>query len=408
MMLERRLEKLVRQGDLTVSWPGGRLRLGDGSGPPVGAVIRDRRTALRIALNPGLAVGEAWMDGTLTLSEGSIYDLLDVAGRNWRHRRRRPGPLALWWDDRLRQRNARQAARRNASHHYDLSLDLYRRFLDEDLQYSCAYFTDPTMSLEAAQAAKKRHIAAKLRLEPGQKVLDIGCGWGGLALTLAREFGATVDGVTLADEQLATAERRARDNGLDDRARFALTDYRDVAGPYDRIVSVGMFEHVGRPGYQAYFDTVARLLNDDGVAVIHAIMRAEGPAVTQPWIARYIFPGGYIPALSEVLPAVERAGLVICDVEILRLHYALTLRRWRERFEARRGEIATLYDERFCRMWEFYLAASEVAFRRHGHAVFQLQLAKRVDAVPITRDYITDADRASRPARAARPASRAA
>ena len=223
-------------------------------------------------------------------------------------------------------------------------------------------------------------------------MLDIGCGWGGLALTLAQETGAEVEGVTLSTEQFATATQRAEALGLDGRARFSLSDYRDVEGPYDRIVSVGMFEHVGRPNFQAYFDQVARLLKDDGVGVIHSIGRVEGPAFTQPWIAKYIFPGGYIPALSEVLAAVERSGLMVTDVEVLRLHYAETLRAWRERFAARRAEAARMYDERFCRMWEFYLAVSELAFRYRGHMVFQLQVAKRIDAVPLTRDYIGEAE----------------
>jgi cyclopropane-fatty-acyl-phospholipid synthase len=248
------------------------------------------------------------------------------------------------------------------------------------------------MGLAEAQAAKKRHLAAKLLLEPGQKVLDIGCGWGGLALSLARAADITVDGITLSTEQLALASARAEAAGLAERARFSLTDFRDAKGPYDRIVSVGMFEHVGRPNYQAYFDQVASLLADDGVAVIHSIGRADGPNFTQPWVAKYIFPGGYIPSLSEVLPCVERAGLVVDDIEILRLHYAETLRCWRERFAERRAEIAQIYDERFCRMWEFYLSISELAFRYRGHMVFQLQLTKKVDAAPITRDYMALSD----------------
>jgi cyclopropane-fatty-acyl-phospholipid synthase len=319
--------------------------------------------------------------------------LVDLIGRNAKYRPlKRAGALAQWWLDRRLQANARAAARRNVAHHYDLSVDFYRRFLDPDLQYSCAYFADPGMSLEQAQAAKKQHLAAKLLLKQGQSVLDIGCGWGGLGLSLARAAEVRVDGITLSTEQLATARWRAESSGLADRARFSLTDYRDVAGPYDRIVSVGMFEHVGRPNYQTYFDQIARLLKDDGVAVVHSIGRADGPAFTQPWVAKYIFPGGYIPSLSEVLPCVERAGLIVADLEILRLHYAETLRCWRERFTAQRAEIAAMYDERFCRMWEFYLSISELAFRYRGHMVFQMQLTKRVDAAPITRDYMARND----------------
>ena len=397
MGLEDYLKTTIRKGDLTVILPGGRtLRLGDGAGPPVKVRLRDGLTMARLAANPSLALGEAYMDGGVILETGDVHQFLDLVGANFANRPRlkRAGPLTRLLKDLRQHLNDRTAARRNVHHHYDLSVDLYRLFLDEDLQYSCAYFADPAMSLEDAQAAKKRHLAAKLLVEPGQRVLDIGCGWGGLGLTLAGDYAAEVLGVTLADEQLALARQRAKDRGLEDRARFSLTDYRDVAGPFDRIVSVGMFEHVGRPSYQAYFDTIARLLTDDGVALVHSIGRSEGPNTTQPWVAKYIFPGGYIPALSEVLPAVERSGLIVTDVEILRLHYAETLRHWRERFAAARPEVGRLYDERFCRMWEFYLAASEVSFRHSGHMVFQLQLAKRIAAVPLTRDYIGPAEQA--------------
>ncbi|HEX6860927.1 MAG TPA: cyclopropane-fatty-acyl-phospholipid synthase family protein [Caulobacteraceae bacterium] len=395
MGLQRYLASLVREGSLTVRIGGGRaFTVGSGE-PALSVVVADYRTAARIGANPAMAVGEAFMDGRLSVENGDIYDLVDFAGRNMRHQNRpRPGWMRRWLSNLFQQANARTASRRNVAHHYDLSVDLYRRFLDEDMQYSCAYFADPDMSLEEAQMAKKRHIAAKMLLEPGMSVLDIGCGWGGMGLTLAEEFGADVRGVTLSTEQLATANQRAEARRLADRAKFTLTDYRDVEGPFDRIVSVGMFEHVGRPNYQAYFDAVARLLSEDGVAVIHSIGRSDGPSLTQPWIAKYIFPGGYIPALSEVLPAVERAGLIVADIEILRLHYAETLRHWRERFTARRGEVAKLYDERFCRMWEFYLAASEIAFRHRDHMVFQLQLTRKIDAVPITRDYIGPAEAA--------------
>jgi cyclopropane-fatty-acyl-phospholipid synthase len=405
MSLQSFLRKVVREGALTVRLPDGTAwDLGDGGGPPITVAITSARWVTRLALNPSLAFGEAYMNGGLVLERGGIYDLVDLIGRNAKYRPlKRAGALERWWLDRLLQANQRVAARRNVHHHYDLSVDFYRRFLDPDMQYSCAYFADPGVSLEEAQLAKKRHIAAKLLLGPDHRVLDIGCGWGGLALTLAKETGALVDGVTLSTEQLATAQARAEAAGLASRARFSLTDYRDVQGPYDRIVSVGMFEHVGRPNFRAYFDQIARLLNDDGVAVIHSIGRYEGPSFTQPWIAKYIFPGGYIPAMSEVLACVERAGLMVADVEVLRLHYADTLRAWRERFTAQRAEIAELYDERFCRMWEFYLCLSEIAFRHRGHMVFQLQLVKKVDAVPVTRDYIGEAER-----RFGRPERRAA
>lgn len=410
MALESFLRNVLREGALTLRLPGGQtLSLGDGTGVPVRVAVTSRKWLARIATDPSMAVGEAYMEGALVLEQGRLWDFIDLIGRNAKYRPlKRAGPLARWWLDRRLQANARRAARRNVAHHYDLSVEFYRRFLDPDMQYSCAYFPHPGASLEEAQVAKKRHLAAKLRLEAGQKVLDIGCGWGGLGLSLAKAADVEVHGVTLSTEQLATAQRRAEAAGLSGKARFSLTDYRDVEGPYDRIVSVGMFEHVGRPNYQTYFDQVARLLPDHGVAVVHSIGRADGPAFTQPWIAKYIFPGGYIPALSEVLPCVERAGLVVTDVEVLRLHYAETLKAWRANFERNRAEIEKLHDARFCRMWEFYLCVSEMAFRYRGHFVFQLQLAKRVDAVPITRDYIAETESRIAGAQAMRPIASAA
>lgn len=393
MGLQSVLESVVRQGDLTLKLPGDRtVRLGDGTGPALVARITSAAWAARIAAKPGLGVGEAYMDGGLLLEEGEIAQFIDLIGANAQFKKKKHrGPLRRWLRERLREANARIEARSNVAHHYDLSNELYRRFLDEDMQYSCAYFARPDMTLEEAQVAKKRHIAAKLLLSPGQKVLDIGCGWGGMAMTLAEEGGVEVDGVTLSVEQLALAQQRAEARGLATRARFSLTDYRDVTETYDRVVSVGMFEHVGRPNYQAYFDGVARLLTDDGVAVIHSIGRPER-GVTNAWVAKYIFPGGYIPALSEVMPAIERAGLKVTDIEILRLHYAETLKHWRQRFAAQRAEIAQMHDERFCRMFEFYLGISEQTFRHRGHFVFQLQLAKNTSAVPLTRDYIGAAE----------------
>jgi cyclopropane-fatty-acyl-phospholipid synthase len=295
---------------------------------------------------------------------------------------------------RIYQLNPVWRARRNVAHHYDLSDQLYELFLDDDRQYSCAYFRTPENDLETAQHDKKRHIAAKLLLRPGQKVLDIGSGWGGLAIYLAAESGVEVTGLTLSEEQLKASQRRAAAAGLADRVRFYLRDYREETGQYDRIVSVGMFEHVGVNHYPAFFAKLKGLLAPDGVALLHSIGRMEGPGMTNTWLRKYIFPGGYSPALSEVVPVAERAHLWITDIEVLRLHYAETLRQWRNRFEQNRDRIRALYDERFCRMWEVYLVGSEVAFRRAGHLVFQMQLAKSLDTVPLTRDYMFDWERA--------------
>ena len=393
MILESFLRRTIRLGDLTLWLPGRRtLRVGDGTGPEIVARITSTVWALRILLHAGLSVGEAYMDGGLVLERGGVGDFIDLIGRNAPHRPTPPRSLVSRWKKLVQEANARRRARHNVAHHYDLGDELYRRFLDEDMQYSCAYFAEPGMTLEDAQLAKKRHIAAKLLLEPGQRVLDIGCGWGGLALSLARETGVKVEGVTLSAEQLAEARRRVEAQGLASEVHFSLTDYRDAQGPYDRIVSVGMFEHVGRPNYQAFFDKVASLLADDGVALLHTIGRPQ-PGVTNDWIGKYIFPGGHAPSLSEMMDSIERSGLIVTDIEILRLHYAETLRAWRERFAAKRNEIAALYDERFCRMFEFYLGVSEMSFRQGGQEVFQLQLAKRSDIVPVTRDYMIETER---------------
>lgn len=393
-MIESFLRRMIKVGDLTVRLPDGRmLKAGDGTGPPVSLRV-SAKALRRIALQPGLAFGEAYMNGELVIERGSLWDLLDMVGRSGgRAPAKGRGSLLTRlkrsFKRHLQQANGRLASRRNVTHHYDLSNDLYRRFLDADMQYSCAYFGRPDMSLDEAQAAKKAHIADKLRIGAGQSVLDIGCGWGGMSITLARDYGAKVTGVTLSDEQLSLARERAAAAGLSERIAFELQDYRDVAGPFDRIVSVGMLEHVGAPNLRAYFQTVRRLLDTDGVALVHTIGRMEGPRVTNAFTRKYIFPGGYIPAMSEVTQAIEDAGLWITDVEILRLHYADTLRHWRERFMAD-PEIPTLYPESFRRMWEFYLAGSEMGFRYGGHMVMQFQLTRRIDALPITRDYMVE------------------
>jgi cyclopropane-fatty-acyl-phospholipid synthase len=333
----------------------------------------------------------------LLVEDGTIADLLAIVlGQS--NDGMPPGWARLqWWlrffYRRLQQINVPARARRNVAHHYDLDDHLYSLFLDADRQYSCAYFEAPDQSLDDAQLAKKRHLAAKLLLNKlmpteNQRTLDIGCGWGGLALYLAEHCRARVTGITLSREQWQRASERAVEKNLTQSVDFRMLDYRDLREKFDRIVSVGMFEHVGLIFYDAFFRKAAELLSDDGVMVLHSIGRSEGPNVTNPWIAKYIFPGGYIPALSEVLPSIERAGLLITDIEILRLHYAETLQAWRARFLAHRDEVERLYDQRFVRMWEFYLAASEVAFREQAMMVMQIQLTKRQDVVPVTRDYI--------------------
>jgi len=341
-------------------------------------------------LDPELKLGEAYMDGTLVVEQGSIAEVIAILLRqepvvapNWALER-----LIRHLFRRLQHYNPRSRARHNVAHHYDLDGGLYSLFLDGDQQYSCAYFETPDQSLDDAQLAKKRHLAAKLGLRPGATVLDIGCGWGGLALYLAEIAGAHVTGITLSQEQYQRAQTRALERGRTKDATFRLVDYRDVEGRFDRIVSVGMFEHVGVGFYDTYFAKWAELLADDGVAVLHTIGRSGRPSITNPWIAKYIFPGGYIPSLSEVLPAIERAQLVVTDVEVLQLHYAETLKAWRERFLAHRDEVLRLYDQRFVRMWGFYLACSEMAFREADMVVFQIQMAKRKGLVAATRDYI--------------------
>jgi cyclopropane-fatty-acyl-phospholipid synthase len=356
--------------------------------------LRDRATVRRLLFNPSLAVGEAYMNGTLEPEGCSVHELLDLLITNLALNQAGL-PIARLRNAlrtlkrRIDQYNPAHRARQNVAHHYDLNGRLYSLFLDRDRQYSCAYFPHGDETLEEAQAAKKRHIAAKLCLDrPDLSVLDIGCGWGGMALTLARDFGARVTGITLSQEQLAEARKRAITEGLEDRVRFELQDYRAMNQRFDRIVSVGMFEHVGVGHFREFFDTVARCLEPDGVALVHAIGRSDGPGATNPWIDKYIFPGGYCPALSEVLPPLEKSHLYTTDIEVLRLHYAETLRHWRRRFAANRDTIAALYDERFCRMFEFYLSGSELAFRREGQMVFQIQLGRQQAAVPLTRDYI--------------------
>lgn len=396
MLLARLLDRCVSAGRLTIiNADGARHMIGrrrDGA-PDVAVRVHDHGAQRALFRNPKLAFGELYMDGRLTIERGSLYELLDLLcaavgdldANTWVGRF---SALSGRMTRRLQQYNPVGKAQRNVAHHYDLSDRLYDLFLDNDRQYSCALFSNDNESLEEAQRNKKRHIAAKLLLEPGQSVLDIGCGWGGLALYLARLGGGDVTGLTLSAEQHGVAEQRAKQADLSDRVRFRLQDYRAETGNYDRIVSVGMFEHVGVNHYREYFRKLRRLLKEDGVALLHTIGRAGPPAATNPWLAKYIFPGGYTPALSEIMAAIEKENLWVTDIEVLRLHYAKTLREWHRRFDKNRDAIRDLYDERFCRMWEFYLIACEQAFRRMDQVVFQVQISRQQDAVPLTREYI--------------------
>ncbi|MBS0547510.1 MAG: class I SAM-dependent methyltransferase [Proteobacteria bacterium] len=403
MLLAKVLAGVVGEGRLTIIDAAGRTHRIQGArpGPEATIKIHTSWTGIRLALRPRLAFGEAYMDGTLTVEDGDIYDVMELLGRNIAAVDATPLLRFSYGLQRVlrfvQQYNPIGKAERNVAHHYDLDDKLYDFFLDRDRQYSCAYFNTGNETLEQAQEDKKRHIAAKLCLQPGQKVLDIGSGWGGMALFLAREYGVDVTGVTLSKEQLAVSSRRALEAGLADRVRFKLLDYRLEPDRYDRIVSVGMFEHVGATHYLEYFRKVKDLLTDDGVMLLHAIGRMEPPGGTNPWLRKYIFPGGYTPALSEVTGAIEKTGLWITDIEVLRLHYAETLRHWRKRFLANREKIKATagYDERFCRMWEFYLVGCEVAFRFMNQMVFQVQIARKLDAVPLTRAYILDGERSA-------------
>ena len=393
------LRRVITKGTLTVIDANGKAHVfGGGESPRVTIRLHDKALHHRLLISPKLAAGEAYMDGKLTVEDGTLYDFLNLAGMNMTELEGHPLQAIQLEIGRvlrfIHTYNPVTRARQNVAHLYDLSGTLYDLFLDEDRQYSCAYFATDNDSLEVAQHNKKLHLAAKLRLAPGQKLLDIGSGWGGLALYLANLAGIDVTGVTLSVEQQKVSQQRAVDMGLADRARFKLLDYRKQEGKFDRIVSVGMFEHVGATHYREFFRKVKSLLTDDGIAVLHAIGRMDPPGSTNPWLRKYIFPGGYTPALSEVMKAIEIEGLWVTDIEILRLHYAKTLREWRRRFELNRDKIEALYDARFCRMWEFYLVGCEIAFRHMDQMVFQVQLTRQQDAVPLTRDYITDFERA--------------
>ncbi|RLP25513.1 cyclopropane-fatty-acyl-phospholipid synthase family protein [Mesorhizobium sp. YM1C-6-2] len=399
-MLNRVVSGLVLTGNLSITGPDGKKhRFGDGTGDPVHIHIKTTRAVRAIALDPMLAAPESYMDGDVDFLEGDTLDLLRVAFQNMS-----PTGIDAFWSKaiestrnlfrRFQQVNTTTRSKRNVQRHYDLSGDLYKLFLDNDMQYSCAYFEHPDVSLEEAQAAKKRHLAAKLQPKSGQTVLDIGSGWGGLGLYLAKTFDVDVLGVTLSTEQHGVSTERAQAEGLENHVHFEIKDYRNISERFDRIVSVGMFEHVGVNHYRTFFDKCAQLLKPDGVMVLHSIGRSGPPYATSAFIRKYIFPGGYIPALSEVLPSIEKSGLVVNDIEILRLHYADTLKNWRARFLANRDKAKALYDERFCRMWDFYLAGSEAAFRWQDLMVFQIQLTRKNDTLPVTRGYIEKTEKA--------------
>ncbi|MFT8978959.1 class I SAM-dependent methyltransferase [Gluconobacter oxydans] len=395
------LRKFIQTGSLRVTFSDGAVRTYRGRKPGLeaGLQLLNKQAERALIINSGLACGEEYMAGSIGPDGCTLETLLTVLMENINGH----GHVFEEIEDRLRYvtrawktLNSLKKSRSNVAHHYDLNGTLYDLFLDKDRQYSCAYFAREDMTLEEAQIAKKQHIASKLNLDrPGLEVLDIGCGWGGMALTLAKDYGAKVLGITLSREQLEVARKRAKEEGLEGQVRFELIDYRNLHQQFDRIVSVGMFEHVGPPQFEAFFKQLKACLKPDGVALIHSIGRMDGPGTTNPWIQKYIFPGGYSPALSETLAAIERSGLWMTDCEVLRLHYARTLAEWRKRFDANRDKIRALYDERFVRMFEFYLVGAELAFRVQGHMNFQLQLTRSIDAVPFTRDYMFERERES-------------
>ncbi len=398
-LLAHMLEKFIQRGTLRVIGADGAIHEFVGSEHPVATIrLHDPGLPMKLFRSPELYAGEAYMNGTLTFEDCRLEDFLGLFSINRATIASYPLQSVLRRISRVirgfQQYNPIGRAQRNVAHHYDLSEELYRLFLDEDLQYSCAYFENGDETLEEAQEKKKRHIAAKLRLEDGQKILDIGCGWGGMALALASYADVEVLGVTLSKEQHRVAVGRAKSAGLDGRVRFELRDYRELNERFDRIVSVGMFEHVGVTRYDEFFAKFFALLEDDGLGLLHSIGHMSPPSTASPWLRKYIFPGAYSPALSEVLAATEREHLWVSDIEVLRVHYADTLVEWNRRFQANRNQVVELYDERFCRMWEFYLISAETMFRTGAQMVFQMQLARTRDAAGLTRDYVfnTQAD----------------
>ena len=396
--LSHMLKSFVRKGTLTVTDAEGRTHVFSGApGPTAAMQLKDPRLYRTLFLNPELAAGEAYMDGRMTFQGSSLREFLTLFSVNRLSLGSYPLQKVLKRVSkglrRLQQANPVGKAQQNVAHHYDLGNDFYRLFLDKGMQYSCAYFLSEKDTLEEAQQNKLRLIASKLALKPGQKVLDIGSGWGDLALYIAGLADVDVTGVTLSKEQHALSNEKAQKAGLGGRVRFLLKDYRELDGRFDRIVSVGMFEHVGVHHYGEFFAKVNALMHDDGLMLLHSIGHMSPPGTASPWLRKYIFPGAYSPALSEVFPAVEQASLWVTDLEFLRLHYAYTLNHWWQRFEANRPKIAAMYDERFCRMWEFYLVSAEMMFRTGSQLVFHMQLARQRDAAPIVRDYVTNLQR---------------
>jgi cyclopropane-fatty-acyl-phospholipid synthase len=407
-LIGRFIDQILPVGSITLVQPDGQREThGPGGGGHVTVKLHDRRAALDLFRNPRLRLGELYMDGRLTIEDGSILDLLEliVGAKPWEQGRRKAlGKGKGGWLKHVFRRNPVSKSRKNVAHHYDIGNELYALFLDDDLQYSCAYFTDPKNSLEQAQADKKAHIAAKLDLRPGQRVLDIGCGWGGMALFLHKVAGVDVLGITLSQEQLKVARQRAKDAGVSDHVKFELIDYRELDGRFDRIVSVGMFEHVGAAHYEEFYAKCRELLTDDGVMLLHTIGKLGGAGKPDPFTDKWIFPGYHLPSLSQMCGASEKVKLIASDIENLRLHYAYTLRHWLERATAARAEIEAMYDARFFRMWEFYLAGGIVMFESGAACNYQVQYIRDRNALPITRDYMAEAE--ARYRNAATPAAR--
>ena len=387
------LKTFIVHGNLTIKFLDGNVKqFGQCGKTKVVISLLEQDLPKKIVLNPDLALGEAYTNRTLVIENDDLFGLLKILANNAKMQQNHwLSKLVKWRQNAFRrflQRNRKLGAKMNVAHHYDLSPELYEMFLDRDKNYSCAYFLSDKDTLEEAQQNKKHLIAKKLMLKPNLNVLDIGCGWGGMSLTLAREYEVKVLGITLSKEQKLVCEQRAREEGLSNRVKFELVDYREDIGKFDRIVSIGMFEHVGIPNYDRFWREVFQKLSDDGIGLIHTIGRVTPPGGTSPWINKYIFPGGYIPAMSEVMGNIEHNDLYVTDVEVLRLHYAKTLNRWYENFKKNETEIKKIYDEKFCRMWKYYLIASEISFRYYQHVVFQFQISKKLESLPISRNYI--------------------